>query len=263
VEGRSDADVWNALRFSDIAIVDGSFGENEFGPPGLGLKVGDTITIKSLNGTLSNKTIGAITDQFAIQAVFVHERTASSEYNITEKTVHLIKVRSGEDPREVSEGMRRALARYGFYTIVIKDMIAKVLSFQRNLFDLFNAYLSLGLVIGIVGLGVVTLRSVYERRHEIGMLRAIGFKKRAVIATFLGESSFIALSGLTLGSVLGVLLGWSLWNAELRSTLPVFGIPFGRILLILSIAFVFALAGSVWPSRMAAKVAPAEALRYE
>jgi putative ABC transport system permease protein len=263
VTGRSDNDVWEALRLPDIVIVDGFFGTNEFGPPGLGMEVGDTIAITTRNGTMMNKTIMAITDQFAIQSIFVDEHTASSEFNITEKKVHLLKVRPGSDAGEISEGMRRALVRYGFFTIVIKDLIKRVLSFQNNIFDLFNAYLSLGLVIGIVGLGVVTLRSVYERRHEIGMLRAIGFKKRAVVATFLGESSFIAMSGLLLGSILGILLGWSLWRDELREALPVFGIPYGRILLILTIAFIFALAGSIPPSNMASRVAPAEALRYE
>ncbi|MDG6224951.1 MAG: FtsX-like permease family protein [Candidatus Thermoplasmatota archaeon] len=263
ISSRSDEAVWGALSFDDLVIVDGTIGENDFGPPGLGLSAGSEITILLSNGTRVQRTIIAITDQFAIRAVFLDESRAAYGFNVTEKIVHMIKVAEGEDPTPISDELRKALLPYGFITIVVRDLVREILSFQNNIFDLFNAYLSLGLIIGIVGLGIVTLRSVYERRHEIGMLRAIGFRKRAVVATFLGESTFIASSGLILGSSLGVLLGWKLWRDEISSELPEFGIPYTRILIILSIAFAFALMSSIPPSNMASKVAPAEALRYE
>jgi len=263
ITDRSDDAVWSALSFSDLVIVDGTMGINEFGPPGIGLEVGDRLLLTLPDGNLTQKRIVGITDQFAIQAVFVNDSVAAGEFNVTQKTVHMIRVAEGADAGAVSDGLRRSMLRYGLYTIVIRDLIREILSFQNSLFDLFNAYLSLGLIIGIVGLGIVTLRSVYERRHEIGMLRAIGFKKKGIIATFLGESSFIASSGLLLGSALGILLGYTLWRDEISEELPVFGVPWGRIVLVMGIAFFFSLLSVIPPSNMASKVAPAEALRYE
>lgn len=261
--GKGDIDVWNSLSDPDLIIVDSTLGENNFGPPGLGKRAGDMIKIDLDNGTTVRRTIAAITDQFAIQAIFTNEDIAASDYNTTQKTLHMIKVREGQSISEVSDGLRRSLIEYGFFSFEVKKVVKEVLTFQRSFFDLFNAYLSMGLIIGIVGLGIVTLRSVYERRHEIGMMRAIGFKRRAVLISFLGESTFIALSGIVLGSIMGVILGWNLWRDEVSSDLPIFGIPYGRLLIVGSIALAFALLSCIPPSRMATKVSPAEALRYE
>ena len=54
--------------------------------------------------------------------------------------------------------------------------------------------MGLGLVVGVAALGVITARSVVERRQQIGVLRAIGFQRRMVQLSFLLESSFIALT---------------------------------------------------------------------
>ncbi len=263
INGREDKDVWSILKEPDLVIVDSTLGENQFGPPGLGRKPGDVLSIILENGTLVEKKIAAITDQFAIRAIFTNSDIAASEYNTTQSTLHLIELEEGNDPEEVSDGLRRSLIDFGFITIDVREFVKEILKFQNSFFDLFNAYLSLGLIIGIVGLGIVTLRSVYERRHEIGMMRAIGFKKRAVLASFLGESTFIASSGIILGSVMGVILGWNLWREEVSSDLPLFGIPVVRILIVGGIALTFALLSCIPPSRMATKVSPAEALRYE
>jgi putative ABC transport system permease protein len=227
------------------------------------MKVGDSIEIVLENGTSYNKTILAITASYAIQSLFFSESVAAQQFGVHEKNLHMLSVRSGEDSVDISDGLEQSLLRYGFFTIVIEEFVKEILRIQNSFFDLFNAYLSLGLIIGIVGLGIVTLRSVYERRHEIGMMRAVGFKKRAVLAAFLGEASFIAGSGLVLGSLMGILIGWILWRDQIASDYPSFGIPWPRIILIISIAFIFALASCIPPARRASGVTPAEALRYE
>jgi putative ABC transport system permease protein len=175
----------------------------------------------------------------------------------------MIQVAEGSDIGDVSDGLRKSLITYGFITIEIKEVVREILSIQNSFFDLFNSYLSLGLIIGIVGLSIVTLRSVYERRHEIGMMRAIGFKRRAVLVSFLGEATFIASSGIFIGSIMGTVMGWNLWRDEASSDLPIFGIPWSRVIIIGAIALGFALLSCIPPSTMATKVAPAEALRYE
>ncbi|MCU0799738.1 MAG: ABC transporter permease [Candidatus Thermoplasmatota archaeon] len=263
IDGRSDEDVWRAVDQPDLVIVDSSLGENSFGPPGLGLGAGTQITIILQNGTRLVRTIAAITDQFAIRAIFTNETTARNDYNVSLKRVHMLDVARGEDANAVSDGLRRALKEFGLYTIVIKDVVEEILRFQNGFFNLFNAYLSLGLVIGIVGLGIVTLRAVYERRHEIGMMRAVGFKRRAVMAVFLGEASYVAGTGVIVGAVMGTALAYMIWKDQLQADLPLFGIPWATVVMISIGALAFSLLSTLPPSRLASRIAPAEALRYE
>lgn len=263
----NERDVWRALNDnSNFVVLDGALGgENPFGPAGSSgvMKAGDTIELKNANGTETKKTIIGFTEQLGISAVFMSEETAEDEFSVTEKKVHLFSFNEGVDDQDAANDLKRVLIRYGMYTVIISDIIESILEGQNAFFNLFNAFLSLGLVIGIIGLGIITLRSVYERRHEIGMMRAVGFKKRAVVGAFLGESSFIAGSGLLLGTVLGIILGYILYRDSFAETMDQFGVPWLKLLVIVGIAFAVALISTVPPAFKAANVAPADALRYD
>ena len=66
--------------------------------------------------------------------------------------------------------------------------------------------MGLGLIVGVAALGVISARAVVERRQHIGVLRALGFRRGMVEATFLLESSFVALTAIVVGTALGLLL---------------------------------------------------------
>lgn len=263
---RTDDLVWRSLDEGRFVILDGGLAPGNmfgFGSP-LGAKLGDNLTLVNYNNTHINRTVLAFTEQFGISGVFMYEERALADFGIAEKRIHLIALSDDGRTSEVSEGLRRNLLPYGFYTVIISEIVKDILKSQNAFFDLFNAFLSLGLIIGIVGLGIVTLRSVYERRHEIGMMRAIGFKRRMVVGSFLGESGFIAGSGLIIGSGLGIILGWILWRDEgFGQDFDQFGIPYVKLLFILGLAFAVALISSIPPSLKASRIAPADALRYE
>ncbi|MCK5772542.1 MAG: FtsX-like permease family protein [Thermoplasmata archaeon] len=262
---RTDRYVWELLNGTDYVILDGSqSSDSGMGPPGLSLmELGDVITLQSIDGRYYNKTVIGFTEQFGLSAVFMDEETAAEEFGVTQKTIHLIRTRDVDDMDDFANGLRRSMLKYLFYTVIIKELVGDMLKAQNAFFDLFNAFLSLGLVIGIVGLGIVTLRSVYERRHEIGMMRAIGFKRKQVVLSFLGESTFIAGSGLLTGTILGIVVGWIIWRDGMQDLLPEFGVPWLKLTLIVLTALFFALVSSIPPSLKASRVSPAEALRYE
>ena len=60
------------------------------------------------------------------------------------------------------------------------------------------------MIVGIAGIGVVTYRSVSERSQQIGMLRALGFRKSSVMKTMLTEISWISLLGLLNGAFVAI-----------------------------------------------------------
>jgi putative ABC transport system permease protein len=90
-----------------------------------------------------------------------------------------------------------------------KDVQQEAFSSSLTFTYLILGFLGLGLVIGVAALGVISARSVVERRRQIGVLRAIGFQARMVQMSFLLESLFVTLIGVVAGTALGLLVAWN------------------------------------------------------
>ena len=82
-------------------------------------------------------------------------------------------------------------------------------------------------------MGVISARAVVERRHEIGVMRAIGYSRGMVQLNFLAESSFIAILGIAVGLGLGLLTSINV-AADIRTDEPTFrlAIPWVNVLII-------------------------------
>ncbi len=249
---------------STTVILDGWAGSvNQYGPTGTFVAgVGDTIQIYH-NGTVYNKTVIGVLDSVILNGVFINQKTLTEDFNVTGKRFFLVDLKPGVDIHETALDLERLLLPYQFQTMEIGNAIDELFEAQDSIFNLFNAFLGLGLIIGIAGLGIITIRAVYERRQQIGMLRAIGFKRSWVISAFAVEAGMISLIGIIIGIALGIIIGANIWWTQFRPDGYVFLIPWGDILLYAGIAFVVTLLSTIPPARTAAKIAPAEALRFE
>lgn len=103
--------------------------------------------------------------------------------------------------------------------------VRRMFAANTAFFRLMQGFLAPGMFVGITGLGVVMVRALRERRRTIGVLRALGFRARTIERSFLVESGFIAVEGVLLGSVLGVLTTWLMYQESaafdgIRSGLP-------------------------------------------
>jgi putative ABC transport system permease protein len=137
--------------------------------------------------------------------------------------------------------------------------------FDANLafFRLMEGFLALGLLIGITGLGVVMVRAVRERRRTIGILRALGFRSRTIERSFLIESAFVALEGVVLGSTLGVLTTWLMYqkSAAFSGIQSGFPVMWGTAATMAIITLAASLVATLAPARRAAHILPALATR--
>ena len=111
-------------------------------------------------------------------------------------------------------------------------------------------------------MGVIAFRTVVERRQQIGMLRAIGYQRNMVALSFIIESSFVTLLGIGSGVAMAIWLSYFLLTSN---EFPVvdYVVPWGQIAFISGLAFFASLVMTYIPSRQAAGVPIAEALRYE
>jgi putative ABC transport system permease protein len=110
-----------------------------------------------------------------------------------------------------------------------------------------------------IGLMNIMLVAVNERTREVGLIKAIGGKKRNIRAQFLFESTIISLLGAFFGIVLGVLVG-NLFSIVLGTG---FVVPWGWVLIGIIICSVVGLLAGLWPAIKASKLNPIVALRYE
>ena len=79
---------------------------------------------------------------------------------------------------------------------------------QNTYLSTFQALGGLGLVLGTLGLAAVQLRSVLERRGELALMQAVGFRRRRLGAMVLWEHSLLLLSGLAVGTLSAVVAVW-------------------------------------------------------
>jgi len=155
----------------------------------------------------------------------------------------------------------RLLADDDFYvasTTLTYASIETTLEMTDRIASFLQIYVTFGLVIGAVGMGVISVRNVSERKREIGMMRAIGFSRREVVLSVLFELVVLGIIGLAIGVVNGLLI--SVGFANMQDVALV--IPWQEIGIYLSIIVFIAIGSGSIPALVASRIPPAEALRY-
>ena len=144
---------------------------------------------------------------------------------------------------------------------VIEEEVIEIQSLIFAIFSIFKAFLALGLIVGIAGLGVVTMRSVSERQHQTGVLRALGFEKRMILFGYLLELTWISLLGMINGVLIAILFHYQLYRVFWSEQGAKFTMPWLEMGLFVTGAFLLVLLFTALPIRKASQIHPAEALR--
>jgi putative ABC transport system permease protein len=253
------------LAIADGSVVPGGIGAG-FGGGGFSTytaKVGDTIYYGNATTSVGYvRLIGILYEEF-IPGLFVGWNTVQASYQVDAPSIFYIKVQPGADATAVAHDLERTFLAYGMVALDINNFVSQITDVISGVFNLLEAYLALGLIVGIAGLGVITMRNVVERRTETGALRALGFRKSMILASFLLELMFIAVTGIAIGDALGIALSYDLY-LKFFAGVGYFSIPWDRLVLLSMVAFIGAVVATASPAIRAARMPPAEALRsYE
>lgn len=220
-----------------------------------------------LNGGVEEITIVGVVDQSVnmIWGLFMTEQAFDQIYPEPTSYTYLVRTEDGADHTELADEMQSALIQYGVQADSMQDLMDEQMAINRGFIYLVQGFMALGLVVGIAALGVVSFRSVVERRQQIGMLRAIGYDRSMVSASFIIESAMITILGVLSGTALALWLAYQLMTSEdfLAFGEVAFTIPWGLVLLFGAIAIVASLIMAWIPARQASRVSIADALRYE
>ncbi|MGD0764989.1 MAG: FtsX-like permease family protein [Dehalococcoidia bacterium] len=282
-----DKSVWEALRTNpNLAVIDAnalsqgfSFGGESkvFKLDGVdsSTTVFDPITVEmrdSANGSTGSVQIIGILSSTAsgsgpdsgFAGLIVSRQSLQDVFGGPNYSVDVIRLANPDQSKTVAKGIESALFTTGAQANSIKAQRDSETATFRNFLYLMQAFMGLGLVVGVAAVGVIAFRTVVERRQHIGMLRAIGFKRGTVALSFLMESSFVTLLGIMSGVGLGLLLSYFLvTGGDLGSKTDQFYIPWLQVIFISAFAYGASLLMTFIPARQAASIPIAAALRYE
>jgi putative ABC transport system permease protein len=172
-----------------------------------------------------------------------------------------------KDPEQLAAGARVLSAvldqRHGGvadYTLIVPQQLYRQNQKTQQIFSIvMSAIAGVSLLVGGIGIMNIMLANVLERRREIGLLRALGARRRDIIERFLREAVVICASGATIGLLFGTAL------AYLIAAFAGWQVAWPALLILVS-TLLCALIGmtfAVYPARQAAQLDPITAIRAE
>jgi ABC-type antimicrobial peptide transport system permease subunit len=195
--------------------------------------------------------------------------TGSDQYNsflvktsldIDDPEVENIARRIEEYTNINGEGYRKLTGQNATIAVAITifSVLEADLQASQQFTDMLQIYVSIGLVLGAVGMAVISIRNVSERKREIGMMRAVGFPRSQVILSVLMELFVLGIIGLGIGLINGLTVNIGFANMQEAQL----AIPWERIALYLGLITFIAFVAGAWPGWVASRIPPSEALRY-
>ena len=185
-----------------------------------------------------------IIDDFHIQAVDPTMMSAAIEEVNT-----LMRVRRGLRPSEENnfhlETAEAALSEWG--------------KISRVLFMALPGLVAISLVVGGIVIMNIMLMAVAERTREIGIRKALGAKRRDIMAQFIVESATLSFTGAAMGICTGLLLAFAV---RAFTPLPA-AVALWSIWVAVILGVVVGMVAGILPARQASRLDPIAALRHE
>ena len=267
--GETQQEAWDSLKInqnvvfvdSSFALVDPNTGESI---SGMNLPIGKSISLIDISnpGNSREVVVGGIlsqSSQLFSQGIWMDGEIVDEQYGGVVTRIYVSHT-SDVSSDELEKSLSSDLAPDGVYTSIIEDEILLILGLIFAILTIFQAYLALGLIVGIAGIGVVTYRSVSERSGQIGMLRALGFRKRMVLSGMLIEVSWTSLLGMINGAVVAIAFHYALYQTFWEEQGAKLILPWFEVVSMVFGGWILVLFATWIPVRKATKVTPSLAL---
>jgi putative ABC transport system permease protein len=278
----TDAAIIQALKTQpNVAVIDsqavpqdGDLGDSGDNLKLTGLKSSDK-SFKPITVELANPRdgsgyqvtiIGVIDSQIgSLSGMFANQKTIDAVYPSRVTTFYFVALIHPGTAVSVSKTIESSLLQSGFQASSIREDLKDAQRQESGFLYIIEGFMGLGLFVGVAAIGVIAFRSVTERRQQIGVLRAIGYRREMVSLSFMIETAFIVGMGVVTGVILGIELTRKLVHDPDQGFSPgiAFVVPWSLIVPIAVLTIGVALLMTWIPARQASNIAPAEALRYE
>jgi ABC-type antimicrobial peptide transport system permease subunit len=251
-------DPWSLLNRPDEDGVIPAIGDTNTVTWSLGKSIGDLVPMVDDRGNpVQLRIVGIVANSILQGSLLVSEQNflarfpAQSGYQAF--LVDVPRERQEEVRRELTQGLQDA----GMALTPAPERLAEFSAVENTYLSIFAVLGGLGLLLGSVGLGIVVLRNVLERRGELALLRAVGFRGRALHWLVFSEHSLLLALGLATGVVAALVAIFPVLS------LPGADVPYGSLAITLLAVLLTGLACTWGATAIALRGLPARALRNE
>ena len=232
------------------------------------MRVGDTVEVSDqLTGVSRRLTVAGLVDQArwaGVDHVYA-ARSVADELagGAAPRNLLYVETVAGTNNDVVAAIVDGTHLPNGAYARSFRELAANTLSAQRQFLQIGAAYAAVALLADLVGIGVLMVDRVDERRRQIAMLRALGFRGRTVQRAFRVEAGVLAAEGIVAGLAAGLVLSWRLGSSGVLGRHFAFSLPWGALIAIAAAVVVASLVATTVPARRAGRLRPAGALRRD
>jgi putative ABC transport system permease protein len=217
------------------------------------LVVGDTVPVKfALTGDSRMRIGGVYQDNQLIGHYLVSDNFYRQHFENPLPFAVLLKT---DGSAGVQQAVQHALQPYPNVKVQTRAQFEQSQAAQVNqLLGLVYALLALAVIIALIGIVNTLMLSVFERTHEIGLLRAVGMRRRQVRAMIRSESVILAVFGAVIGIIVGTALGIALVSSLHSQGITSTAVPWSSLVVFLVLAGLLGLLAASWPARRAARL---------
>ncbi len=239
--------VWRAMQADPRWII------TPFGSPG------DRVVLQGAEEAVGFK-IAANSEPGLLNGI-IGSQAAMQRFNDAPLGVALlVQARPGTDSQALGRAIEQSLFAQGVHATTMRELLDLGYRTNSAWIGMIDVLLRMGLLVGVLSLGVLGVRAVVERRRMIGVLRAIGYRRRDIITGLVAEATITATIGVVVGLGAGAVMGYLFARLFLAGS-P-FGIDATSVAVALLAVYAAVLLVTVGPAWRVARLSPAEAVRH-
>jgi ABC-type antimicrobial peptide transport system permease subunit len=165
-------------------------------------RLGGEVEMEDDHGrTVKLRIVGLLRRSIFQSELLISEQQVTEHFpSVSGYSYFLVDAPAAGEERVAAE-LEETLRSYGFDVTSTAHRLQSFQAVENTYLSTFQTLGGLGLLLGTVGLAVILLRSVLERRGELATMRALGFRRRALAFMVVAENGLLLLVGVAVGTV--------------------------------------------------------------
>ena len=259
IEG--DESAYERVQNGNAVIINGRYASQ------FGIGIGDTVTLDGDHGPVEVEVAAIGLDYLNVKlpSIYMEQTALTREYGVRNDLFLLINSEPGADLEQLEEDLQAATQAYPGFGIISREQLrTSQEQVARGGTIGMNIVLALLAAPALLGLANALGINVIERTREIGMMRAVGAKRRQIRRMIVAESLLLSLMGIALGVISGILLSFVMTGVLEFAGLHIpYDFPGVGVLTAIAAGLICGILAALIPARRASDLQIVAALAYE